>query len=494
MISKVLASCAVVVALLVARVGSAQTAQADSPQWLKDRRYTEGIGIRTGDLELHPGIAGEAGYDSNWMLRTSHATCFGGPPCLNGPPLAPVLPAAEFRVTPSLSLSTLGAQRREGDLNPVGPSVTFRASVNLTYRAFIGLSSDSTGANDISKQSDPANTTSLGADARADILPGRPVGGAVFATYARAIGPNPAVGAVSDPNLSFNRDDLGAGAELVVQPGSGTLDMHLGYQIRTAFFEEQRAQGFDNLSHEVFQRSRWRFRPRTALLYDATLRFISYTRSSQASTQGLVDSTPVRARIGLNGLITDRFAALAMVGWAASFYSTALPQQPQYDSVIGQAELKWFLGASPGISGLSELTLALSSISIGYTRDFQNSYLGNFYGNDRGYLRFAYNFASRALVTLEGGVGAIEYPKMYWDPRSIPVGTPLLRHAAFTDLRADATLFGEYRFTDTFGLNATLRYTANFSNTNDMLVQPNLGYFDMAWNRFEAFLGARWFM
>ena len=77
---------------------------------------------------------------------------------------------------------------------------------------------------------------------------------------------------------------------------------------------------------------------------------------------------------------------------------------------------------------------------------------------DRGYLRFNYFFAGRALVTLEGGAGAVEYPTMYWD------GTGDFRHSSFTDLRVDATLFGEYRFTDTFALNATVRYTANLSN------------------------------
>ena len=46
------------------------------------------------------------------------------------------------------------------------------------------------------------------------------------------------------------------------------------------------------------------------------------------------------------------------------------------------------------------------------------------------------------------------------------------RNPSFTDVRADATLFGEYRFTDTFGLNATLRYTTNVSNTQLDVTEP----------------------
>jgi hypothetical protein len=91
-------------------------------------------------------------------------------------------------------------------------------------------------------------------------------------------------------------------------------------------------------------------------------------------------------------------------------------------------------------------------------------------------------------VTLEGGLGAIEYPNLVWAD-----GTS--RHASFSDLRADATLFGEYRVTSTFGLNSTLRYTANFSNAvvreKETQMTPGFG---MAWNRFEAYVGARWFM
>jgi hypothetical protein len=491
---------AVAVALLVTRAAFAQeqyVPQGDSPQWLKDRRYNEGAGVRAGDLELHPGIAGEVGYDSNWLLR-SDKTGFD-----NSGPNFPPIPALEFRVTPSLYLSTLGPQRREGDVSSQPPEVAFRMGVNATYREFVGLSSDpavkqptcgtlgTCTANDISQQRNLSGT----ADARIDIAPERPLGAALFASYARLIYPN---SGTADPNQSFNRDEVSAGGEMVTQPGGGTLDWHFGYQFHDTIFEETAGQGFGNTTHELFTRGRWKFRPRTALIYDATLRFLSYQKPDLAAQQGLVNSTPVRARIGLNGLITDRFAALALVGWGASFYDTTKwKAEPQYDSVVGQAELKWYLTASPGIAASSELTLALSTISLGYQRDFSNSYLGNFYGTDRGYLRFDYFFGGRALVALTGGFGAVEYPQMYWlDPAYLGK----LRSKAFTDLRADATLFSEYRLTDAFGINATLRYTANFSSTavpdvpNPPAGGPGAGFYDMSWTRFEGFLGIRYFL
>jgi len=481
--------------MLASRAASAQSQpvpQADTPQWLKDRRYNEGIGLRAGDLELHPGIAGEFGYDSNWLLRSDRAGVVNGPAPPPGFQPAPIVPALEFRVTPSFYVSTL-ASRREGDVNAPPPSFLFRAGANLTYRAFICLGSNCSGQNDISQQSSFA-ATSIGANARLDIQPERPVGGAVYVNYARAAQPNLTT---IDPNLSFNNDALTGGAELALQPGSGTLDWHFGYQVTGILFEDSAGVGFNNLTHTALMRGRWKFRPRTALVYDGSLGFASYTNPPAANLQGLVNSSPVHTRIGLNGLVTDRFGLLALVGWGASFTDTTLvPQQPQYDSVIGQAEARFFLSANPGASALSELGLALSSMTLGYSRDFQSSYLGNFYGTDRGYVRFNYFFAGRALVTLEGGVGAVEYPTMYWLPAPPTHPGPELRHAAFTDIRADATLFGEYRFSNTFGLNATLRYSENFSQTHDIRdIQDNpLSQFDMAWTRFEAFLGARWFM
>jgi len=205
MTKRSLASAAITIALLAPRVAVAQsqlTAGADAPQWLKDRSYNEGIGIRTGDLELHPGIAGEVGYDSNYFLRSDKT----GANIDNAAPNAPIIPAAAFRITPSLYLSTIGSQRREGDYAAQPPAVSFRAGVNATYRAFLGLSSDSTGSNDISRQDNIGGA----ADARLDILPGRPFGADVFANYARVIMPNIET---ADPNLAFNRDDVGVGGE-----------------------------------------------------------------------------------------------------------------------------------------------------------------------------------------------------------------------------------------------------------------------------------------
>jgi hypothetical protein len=476
-----LASFAAVLVLLFARAVAAQsqtTVSQGGPEWLKDRRYTEGVGIRAGDLELHPGIAGEVGYDSNVFLRSTQTDVE------NGPPTAPVVPSAVIRITPSLYLSTLGTQRREGGGDAMPPAIAFRAGVNATYRALFGLGSDASQSLNSPSRED---TVSGAADARLDILPGRTFGAAAFAGFTRTILPNTGN---ADPNVSFNRDDVRAGGELVTQPSGGTLDWRLGYEFDDTLFETSAGAPYDTYLQTVYTRGRWRFRPRTSLIYEGSIGFNRYANVQEAfNDAGLVASTPVRAKVGLNGLVTDRFSMLLVAGWGASFVdSTPLPQQQQYDSVIGQAELKWYLTANPATANASDVSLALSSLAIGYTRDFQTSYLGNYYGIDRGYLKFDYFFAGTAYISLSGGVGAIEYPNI-WYPSGME------RHAAFTDTRADATLMGEYRFTNSFALNATLRYTGNFSNQVVAEIGPGaVGDYGMAWQRYEAYLGVRWFL
>src|SRR4051794_6248518 len=106
--------------LLAVGLGYSSNAFAQEQTWLKDRRYAEGIGIRTGDLELHPGIGAEFGYDSNYFLRAGNA-------------LEPKIDTLRLRISPTFSLSTISSVRREGEGNPEPPKVTFRAGAGATF-------------------------------------------------------------------------------------------------------------------------------------------------------------------------------------------------------------------------------------------------------------------------------------------------------------------------------------------------------------------------
>src|SRR5262245_41610126 len=92
-----------------------------APQaWLGDRGIGEGIGIRAGSLELHPGISGEVGVDSNYFQRSSSAieeAEFGGP-----------APALHLRITPTISLRTLEQRIADEDKAKDTRFFTFEAN------------------------------------------------------------------------------------------------------------------------------------------------------------------------------------------------------------------------------------------------------------------------------------------------------------------------------------------------------------------------------
>ncbi len=432
---------------------SSSVALAQDQVWLKDRRYSEGMGIRTGDLELHPGIGAEFGYDSNYFLRADDEN---------------PIPVLRLRIVPSFSLSTLSPQRREGEGggSPEPPKVGFRAGVAASYNEFIATRSADSDA--VTKQ---RNVGALG-NLQLTILPGRPWGADIFADFLRSVQPS------QDPDFNYNRITARFGGGIVWAPGGGMFDWRLGYEYGLTYFEQQEFRNLSNAYNQINTRGRWRFLPRTAFLYDASATFLRYNNNPAA---GQLNSDPIRARIGLNGLVTPSFSLLAMVGWGASFYQGTNAQQ--FDAPIAQAELRWYITPNPGLDPAAA-TLTLSSLAIGYSRDFFNSYLGDYYTSDRGYINLSYFFGGRFLLVGDAGIAAIEYPTIY-NANRVAVNN------AFTTLRPSGTLFGEYRVADSVGINTTLRYTANLTDVHIGTTNPPD---NLQWKRFEAFIGVRWFL
>jgi hypothetical protein len=298
-----------------------------------------------------------------------------------------------------------------------------------------------------------------------DFFPGRVVFGSLHAGLSRNIQPsNSGVQAES-----FNRLVPDGGAEIGFAPGGGTFDWRFGYNFTGTFFENGDFSNLNNLNHEILTRGRWRFLPRSAMTFDGRFGFINYPGGTDKT-----GSHPMRARLGYNGLITNSFAVSVFGGWGASFY-TPKPQE-DFDSFIGQAEVKWLITPSPS-NDPAAASLSLSSLAVGFNRDFQDSYIGTYEESDRGYVKFSYMFAGRFLLVVDGGVAAIRFPDI-----------PSLGLTSFTAIRIDPSIFGEYRFTDYFGLNATVRYTTNIT---DAVITSGVATEALQWQDFQAYLGAR---
>jgi hypothetical protein len=428
---------------------------AHAQQWLSDRRLSEGMGVRVGNLELHPGIGGEFGYDSNFFQRA------GG--------IEPVISIYRIRVTPSLTLSTLRGERR-GNEPGVAPALTFSAGVHASYNEM--WPTDSSNSDAVSAQN---RKLGMGATAKVDINPQRPFGADVFADYERVIEPS------SDPEndlkdeRSFDRDAVRAGVGATWRPGGGVFEWRLGYDVTYNYFEKDLFQVDNNVQHAIVTRGRWRFLPRTALLYDGTYRFIRYT-----SDGGVVpsDGDVVRARIGLNGLLTNRIALLALVGWTSSFYDVG---PSDADTIVLNGEATYFAMAPPTVGAMRIVSTGLSTIGVGFTREIHNSYLSSFYTRNRGYLKASYFLGGLFVAAADLGYSLISFP----DGR---------QYQAFDQHRLDARLFGEYRLSNSVGVNASVLFAQNMSE--DPQPQPGApaAADDLDYTRWQAYIGLRWFM
>jgi hypothetical protein len=448
--------------LAAALVVTTTTLSASAQQpWIQDRKYGEGIGIRSGDLELHPGVAGELGYDSNYFQRAPREE--GGP-----------IPVWRLRVTPHLTLKTLGPQRRETGGEQALPTVNFNAGVYLSANAIFSADSDHPDSDQVSDH----NHLAAGAAFGLDILPGRPWGVDLYGDFVRTTEPSNFI--LEDTR--FDRDTLRLGFGINWRPGGGLFDWRLGYEGSYHFFEKASFETLNNVQHTVMTRGRWRFLPRTALLYDGRMTFVRYSDTASQN-----DGEVVNSRIGFNGLITHHFSLLAMAGWAASFYDTTNVPARNFDGPTAQVELKWFILPQPQLQP-GEATVGLSSIAVGYTRDYGNSYLGDYYRRDRGYVNFSYFAGGVVLIAVGGGYAVYSHSESFF-----PGGAQ--RHGEFRENRADAMAFAEYRLSDSVGVNTTLRYNASLNNNSIRTNPDNPAERDaLQFTRWEAWLGVRWFM
>lgn len=434
-----------IAALAAALLPSKALAQA----WVSSPDFSEGIGIRAGNFEFHPSVGAEFGYDSN-LYRASEDEPGG------------VVDVFKLRVTPSFTLTSLGNARRNA---ATPPDLTFAAGAHASYNEIFAVDSENSEASD-------RRNVGIGADAKLDVFPRRKVGFDLLAAYARVIDTD---GSADDlAGEGFNRDTLRGGAGVTWRPGGGLFEWRGGYTATYHFFEDESFDTLANLQHQIGTRGRWRFLPRSALLFDSTYTFVRYTDDATQQTDG----DAVRARIGFHGLVTYHLALLGMVGWGASFYEGRpggiAPRQ--FDSLIANAEARWFIQARPDLESAT-IASGLSSVALGYTRSFNNSYYGSFYQRDRGYLQFSMFLVGAIAGGLEFGVSRVAYP-------DVAVGA--FQQESFSELRLDGRLFGEYRFTDTLAANATLQY----DQVNSEVVNGE----DLDYKRWQAYIGVRWFM
>lgn len=331
-----------------------------------------GLQVTEGTL-LHAGAGVEAGYDSN--------VYYGGSGSSTG--------AGLLRATAFLEYTNA---TRTGE---VPSSLFFDLAASLQYREYL--------SNRVDEQNRRAFMPQIGATA--EFSGSQAVGITLSDSFART----------EDAPYFVNQGPIvrygnQAVAQLRLTPGGGRLQGVIRYTNSLDLFDSSNVayRHADSMGHEGMLDFSWKWLPKTALFAQVRQGYIQYFHPvGPGGTK--VSSFPLRASLGLRGLITEKTTVGIALGYANAFYSSG-------ESTSG------LLGRSFIAADLIYRPLLATLVSLGYRHDFQNSLISNFYYMDGVYLTLQQQLVGRVTIGLSGR----------WEHRDfrgniISVGAPLER-------------------------------------------------------------------
>jgi hypothetical protein len=305
------------------------------------------------DVLLHLGLGVEAGYDTN---------VFYAPTAPQGSAILRIVPFAE-----------LTNATRTG----VAPSgVFFDLGASLNYRQYLS------GKVAIRDQS--------------AVMPGASAALVFGSNQSLSLMLGDGYNRIDDPPYVANQQafirDVNVGfAQLAWSPGGGRLGVTLRYTNTIDYFEDQQLQLADNMAHDLMLDVSWRWLPKTALFVNVHQGYISYFHSDE----GKANSLPLRATVGLRGLITNKLSLMIAVGYGNGFYQTADPDPANMEGARPVAGPTGFRGDILVSAEATYRPTLETAVTLGYSHDFQNAILGDFYYLDSVYLNFSQAIAGR---------------------------------------------------------------------------------------------------
>lgn len=436
-----------IIALILSALSLPAGVQAQA--WLADRDDDAGRGIRLGDLELHPGVAGEFGYQSNVLFDD-----------------ADEVGSSIMRLSPHLYLQTLGSDRREGDAQSSPPSVSFRGGIGGGVYYYTNTD----------KISDPLR---FSADADLDLvlMPERPFSLGLTVLGSRQV--RPVVGQ-QDPGGAgggdYGRNQLQPGARVMLQSRGGILKTELGGDARIEWYDQD---SFDPVRTRQFNGrwlTTWEFLPKTALFEETTLQQQTFTGDAGSTGAQVMRNSGLllSSRLGINGAITPELGTTFAVGYTSAFFSDdGGVAGNDYDTVNGQAVLRW----SPNEQ---------NRFSLGYSRAISLAYQGNYVRNDRINANYDLHLGGAVLIGLRGSVwfGAYGEDAVVLANSGDP---------SRDDLRYEVGLNAEYRVKSWLALTANVGYQ---KLDTDFVMPAGTGSVEAParWQNTEAWLGLRAFL
>ena len=447
----------ILVALGLASLMVPRSTQAQA--WLSDRGRAEGRGIRSGDLEFHPGVGLEAGYDSNVFLEDNSPNNSLRPTASRGGATVQLYtnetpdPAVDFRLTPHLFVSTLGRERltEGGTTEYVPPKFAFRGGASGSIYYMVGVDRSLT-------QYVPVRGEGV-VDLAETILPEKP-----FSLGFTQEGSLRRVPLQSNPAYQWHG---GLGVNTEFGPKGGLLRAKLGYMLAanaySSYGGRTNIQGYDlsyndNVIHKLQERVSWKFLPKTALFQDAELDLQSYRATGSTVSRGSdkYNNGRVLTRFGANGAFTKELSTTIAAGYGGVFFSDGFRNA---DDVVLQAIINWNPSERVGMH-------------VGYGRTIESSLLGNTKRINDINAGLKVNAGGVFLVGLNGALKFVDYgtdytqQSIYANYTGLIAGESRLGYTADTsrnDVVLDLDLNGEYRLSDWFAITGQLGYLQNFT-------------------------------
>jgi len=335
------------VAIAVAMLASAAFAQADAP-----------TGFKVGDGRFHLGASLSFGYDSY----------VGNFPVANTTPV-------QFKQEGDLLL--IPSALVGFDLDTKSTGVHFNGSAG--YYTFLGaLSGHTPDASHI--DANLGLQTAFNRDGPVEVQLGDNLVRS-DRTQNVAIG----IGVLS----LYNNARLG----VPIHPGGGALEITPNVAWSVEFFEPLLGGSSNTLNTMNYSAltgglgARWRFLPKTALVFDGNFVYQSYWQGPVNPDAGLL-----KAQIGLAGLISTKLSVLAMIGWGFDFIGQ------KANTLIAQAEISFLLNE-------------FFTTKFGYVRTLAPVPVFGAYQDDRGYAELRFTVA-RFFAAITGGVDYLTFYKL----------------------------------------------------------------------------------
>jgi hypothetical protein len=409
-----------VLAILLGAWASLGASGAGAQAWLEDRSRREGPGFRLGNLELHPGLGLEAGYDSNVYLSS-----FGE-----------AQDSFVLRFTPHLDLSTLGPERREGSEGERREArerkLAFRTGAATPIYLFLADS--------------VRHRSNVGAQGHFNLTvrPDGDISFSLYDDYARNVRPFTENGANS---YSVHRNTFGAA--LKAGTDGGIYVIKVNYEFGLAKFSDTAFSYLDNFESRGRFGMFWRFFPKTALFFNTEVIHQTYFGTYRADRRlsymvRTADNTRIASTVGLNGAFTPKVGLQAEIGYGAALVHEPGEIFSETETTIG----KLYLTLRPRETLL---------FRVGYDRGIHPSFSGVYYTLDRGLAEIETMLSGRVLLGARVWAGYLKTGTVLSLGGTSAGPSPINPEGETvrSDFVVNGSLFAEYRVTDWFAITAS---------------------------------------